>query len=324
LLKKAGDFINMKLLSFVIPCYRSESTIEKVYHEIVEVVAERREFDYEIIAINDFSPDNVLRVLKKIGATDKKFKVIDLAKNFGKHGAMMAGYAQAKGDYIVNLDDDYQCPVNELWKLIDAIEKEGYDCATAKYERKIESSWKRLGSSVNKAMVRMMLNPPTGIELENFSVFKRFIKDEVLQYHNPYPYVAGLVLQATHRIKMIPMKERNRADDNRTGFTLVKSVALLLNGLTSFSVKPLRMATIIGVLFALLGFIYGIVVIVRRLVNPMIPMGYSALMTVQLFSSGVIMMILGMIGEYLGRIYISINNMPQYVIRERLNCEEDT
>ena len=311
----------MKLLSFVIPCYRSEKTIEKVYREIVEVVAQREYYDYEIIAVNDCSPDNVLCVLKEIASRDKQFKVIDLARNFGKHGAVMAGYAQTKGDIIVNLDDDYQCPVNELWKLVDALELEGYDCASAQYEKKEEAFWKILGSKINAGMVRSMLCPPAGIELENFSVFKRFVRDEIIQYHNPYPYIAGLVLRTTHSIKMVPMKERSRADTNKTGFTLIKSFSLLMNGLTSFSVKPLRVSTLIGIIFAAIGFIYGIVVIVRRILIPDVLMGYSAIMTVLLSSSGIIMIILGMIGEYLGRIYISINSAPQYIVREKINCE---
>ncbi len=312
-----------KLLSFVIPCYRSELTIQKVYDEIVEIVAQRREYDYEIIAVNDCSPDGVLKVLKDIASKDVKFKLINLSKNFGKHSAMMAGYAFVKGDYIVNLDDDFQCPINELWKLVDPVDSGECDCATAVYARKKEASWKKLGSFVNMAMFNMMLNPPEGVSLENFTVFKRFICDEIRHYCNPYPYMAGLVLRTTHNIKMVPMEERGRADGSATGFTLGKSLSLLLNGLTSFSVKPLRVATFSGVLFALIGFIYGLVIIIRKMIYPLIPVGYSSMMAVQLFSSGVIMLILGMIGEYLGRIYISLNNAPQYVIRDTMNCEEE-
>ncbi len=310
-----------KLISFVIPCYRSEKTIEKVYEEIIETVSERPEYDYEIIAVNDCSPDNVLTVLKQIAAKDSKFKVVDLAKNFGKHSALMAGFSYVRGEYVVSLDDDYQCPVYDLWKLIDPLIEEGFDCCTASYDNKKEASWKRIGSVVNAAMVKVMLNPPEGIELENFSAFKRFVCEEITQYHNPYPYVAGLVLQTTHRIKLVPMTERNRADYNKTGFTLIKSFSLLVNGLTSFSVKPLRVATFSGILFALIGFVYGLIIVIRKLLYPGVPVGYSSMMAVQLFSSGVIMMMLGMIGEYLGRIYISLNNAPQYVVRETLNCD---
>ena len=312
------------LLSFVIPCYRSEETIEKVCAEIAETMALRPEYDYEIIAVNDSSPDAVLRVLKRMAADDPRLRVIDLAKNFGKHSAMMAGFSFVRGEYVVNLDDDCQCPVCELWKLMDAITEEDFDCATAVYAKKKEAAWKLLGSRVNAAMVNWLIEPPNGVTLENFFVIKRYVCDEILRYPNPYPYVSGLVLRATHRIKMIPMEERERGDNKATGFTFKKSFALFSNGLTAFSVKPLRIASVVGILFALIGFVYGLIVIVRRLVNPAIPMGYSSIMAVQLFTSGVIMLLLGVIGEYLGRIYISLNRSPQYVIRETINTDDDT
>ncbi len=311
------------LLSFVIPCYRSEETIAQVYQEIRDVMSERPEYDYEIIAVNDCSPDNVLSVLKELAEKDSRLKIVDLAKNFGKHSAMMAGYSFVKGEYVVNLDDDCQCPVSELWKLMDAMLDGNYDCATATYEEKKESSWKKLGSRVNLGMVNMLIEPPKGIAIENFFVVKRYVCDEILQYQNPYPYIMGLLMRATHRIVMVPMQQRERGDGKSTGFTLKKSVELFANGLTAFSVKPLRIASIVGVLFAVLGFIYGLVIVIRKLVYPDIPVGYSSMMAIQLFSSGIIMLILGLIGEYLGRIYISMNNSPQYVIRETINMNTE-
>ncbi len=310
------------LLSFVIPCYRSEDTIEKVCAEIAETMALRPEYDYEIIAVNDCSPDGVLKVLKRMAAADRRVKVVDLAKNFGKHGAMMAGLACVRGEFVVNLDDDCQCPVNELWKLMDALTQEDYDCVTAVYAEKKEEAWKRLGSRVNARMVDWLIEPPKGVTVENFFVIRRYVCDEILRYPNPYPYVSGLLMRATHRIKMIPMEERERGDGKATGFTFKKSFSLFSNGLTAFSVKPLRIAAVVGVIFALLGFAFGLFVIIRKLVHPEIMMGYSSLMAVQLFSSGVIMLILGMIGEYIGRIYISLNRSPQYVVRETINMDD--
>ncbi len=309
------------LLSFVIPCYRSEETIELVYTEIVDTMKQRSGYDYEIIAVNDCSPDHVLEVLKRLAAKDSKLKVIDFAKNFGKHSAVMAGLACVRGNLVVSLDDDYQCPVYELWKLVDAVIEDDYDCATAQYYQKKEDYWKLLGSKLNFWMVNMLIEPPKGINIENFFVMRRYVCDEILNYRNPYPYVTGLLMKATHRIKMIPMEQRERADQKATGFTLVKSLNLFLNGLTAFSVKPLRVSTIIGLVFALMGFLSTIVVIVRKIMIPEIEVGYSSMMAVNLFSTGMILLILGIIGEYLGRIYISINNSPQYVIRNTINLD---
>ncbi len=307
------------LLSLVIPCYRSEETIELVYREIVNTVKQRPEYDYEILAVNDCSPDNVLSVLKNIAAKDSKFKVVDFAKNFGKHSAIMAGLACVRGGVVVCLDDDYQCPVYELWKLVDAVVEEDYDCATAQYYEKKESAWKLFGSRVNRWMVNTLIEPPRGINIENFFVMKRYVSDEILNYKNPYPYVSGLLMKATHRIKMVSMEQRERADGKTTGFTFIKSLSLFVNGLTAFSVKPLRISTITGLLFAIIGFIFTIVVVVRKILIPEIEVGYSSLMAVILFSTGMVLLILGIIGEYLGRIYISINNSPQYVIRDTIN-----
>ncbi|MCR4691489.1 MAG: glycosyltransferase [Lachnospiraceae bacterium] len=311
----------MKKLSFVIPCYRSEQTIEKVTEEIGRVVGERPEYDYEIICVNDASPDGVWGVLKKLASANSRIKLVDFAQNMGKHAAVLAGFSYVTGDYVVNLDDDYQSPVNELWKLIDALEKDECDIATAKYTIKKESIFKKLGSNVNLLMSEIMLEKRKGLRFENFVAAKRFVCDEMIKYRNPYPYLEGLYLRVSKRVKEIPMEERDRADSNTSGFTFGKSFSLFVNGFLSFSVKPLRVATIIGFLFAAFGLAFGIFVIVRKIVNPAVKIGYSSIMAMLSLSNGLIMILLGMIGEYVGRIFICINNSPQYVVRETMNIE---
>lgn len=312
----------MRLLSFVIPCYRSELTIEPVINEIIDTVSAKGDsYDYEIIAVNDFSPDGVYDVLKRLAAKNRKIKVINLAKNMGKHAAVMAGYSIAQGELIVNLDDDFQCPVYELWKLMKPIE-EGYDVSMAKYPVKKQSAFKNFGSRINALMAEIMLEKPKDMHYENFSVMRKFVCDEMIRYKNPYPYLEGLILRTTRRIANVEVEERNRLDDRPTGFTFKKSFALLMNGFTAFSVKPLRIATLAGTVISILGFIYGIVTIVRKFMNLNYVMGYSSMMAVMLFMGGIILLVLGMIGEYVGRIYICMNASPQYVIKDMINCEE--
>lgn len=310
------------LLSFVIPCYRSEYTIGKVIEEIIDVVGEREGYDYEIIAVNDASPDHVYRVLCKLASDNHKIKIVNLAKNMGKHAAVLAGYSVVRGHFVVNLDDDYQCPINELWKLADPVFHDECDIATAQYYSKKELLWKRMGSHVNLMISEIMLKKPKGLRFENFSVIKRFVCDQVIYYKNPYPFLEGLFLQVTDRVMTVEMEDRNRADNNTTGFTFWKSFSLFLNGFISFSVKPLRVATMIGFLFSAGGFLYGIYVVIRKLVDSEIAVGYSSIMAVLLFSSGLIMLMLGLIGEYIGRIFICINNAPQYVIRNTVNIKD--
>lgn len=310
------------LISFVIPCYRSEATIEKVTDEIVETVAQRPQYDYEIICVNDGSPDNVYEVLRKLAAGNKKIKVVNLAKNMGKHAAVLAGYGFASGEYVVDLDDDYQSPTYELWKLLEPVERDECDYATAHYRVKKQAVWKNFGSNVNVLMGVMMLEKPKELRLENFSVMKRFVANEMIKYTSPYPYLEGLVLRVTRRIKMVEMEERERADNNQTGFTFKKSLSLWINGFTAFSVKPLRVSTFLGLVTAAIGFVAGVVMIIKRLMNPDMPMGYTSLAVIQLFLGGMILMCLGLVGEYIGRIYISQNKSPQYVVRNTINMAQ--
>lgn len=309
----------MAKLSFVIPCYGSENTIEQVISEIEEVMKQRPEFDYEIIAVNDHSPDNVLSVLKRLVLTHEELLVADLAQNVGKHAAVMAGYSFVTGDYVVGLDDDGQCPMSELWKLYDALGTD-YDTAMANYPIKKQSAFKNFGSKVNSWMSEILLGKPKNVKFENFGITRRYVIDEILKYKNPYPYLEGLTLRTTKRITNVVMDERERFA-GKGNFTFWRSLSLWLNGFTAFSVKPLRIASILGVLVAVIGVVTGIVLVIRKILNPDILMGYSSTMAVMLFLGGMLMMMLGLIGEYLGRIYICINDSPQYVIREVLRGE---
>jgi undecaprenyl-phosphate 4-deoxy-4-formamido-L-arabinose transferase len=309
----------MLKLSFVIPCYGSELTIESVISEIIDIVSRESHYNYEIICVNDCSPDNLLSKLKKMVRDNHNIIVVDLTKNMGKHSAMMAGYSVASGDYIVNLDDDGQCPLDKLWTLIDAL-KNGNDIAMANYPVKKQSRFKNFGSGVNALMSSILLDRPEGVYFSNFSVIKRFIAKEILRYQNPYPYMEGLFLRSTSRIANIMMDERERFA-GKGNYTFGKSFSLWLNGFTAFSVKPLRIASLVGVIISAGGFLYGLTVVIRKLINNNVPVGYASTMAALLFIGGIIMLMLGLLGEYVGRIYICINNSPQYVIRNIINQE---
>jgi len=308
-------------LSFVIPCYRSENTVTAVIEEIDKVMALRDDFTYEIIAVNDSSPDHVWDVLKGLAEEKKYIKAVDLAKNMGKHSALMAGYSLATGDIIVSLDDDGQCPVDNLWNLLEPL-SQGFDISIASYPKKTQSMLKNVGSKVNDWMACFLIEKPRDLKLSNFYAIKRFVRDEILHYRNPFPYIAGFFLKTTNKIKNVVMEERERVSGT-SGYTFSKSIKLWLNGFTAFSVRPLRLATILGLFTALIGFCLTILVIIKKISNPAMLAGYSSLMAVQLFIGGMIMMLLGLVGEYVGRIYISLNNSPQYVIREMVGLEDE-
>lgn len=310
-----------KKLSFIIPCYGSEKTVEIVIDEIDKTVAENPNYDYEIIAVNDHSPDNVWNVLRGIAEKNSKVKLINLAKNMNRPGALMAGMSLTTGDYIILMDDDGQCPMENLWNLIKPLE-DGHDVSIAKYPTYKQSKFKDFGTIVNRKMTEIVMEKPKNLSFTNFSALKRYIVDEITKYKNPYPYLTGLLLRTTSDIVNVEMEERERICGN-TNFTFKKMLNLWINGFTAFSIKPLRISTIIGFVTAVIGFLYGLFTIVRKLIVPTIAMGYSSTMAAILFIGGVIMLMLGMIGEYIGRIYISINNSPQYVIREKINFDNE-
>ena len=302
-------------LSFVIPCYRSENTIETVVQEIRDTVATRSGTDYEIVLVNDCSPDGVWQVIKRLAANDNHIKGICLAKNFGQHCALMAGYGQATGDYIISLDDDGQTPASESFKLVDKLD-EGYDVVYGYYEHSAQHLFRRFGTWVNKKMAEAIIGQPKTLRTTSFFIMRKFIVDEIVRYPHPFAYISGLVFRATKNLGNVEVQHRRRIE-GESGYTIAGLIGLWINGFTAFSVKPLRAATFIGVICALVGFVAGLYVVYQKFLNPEIPVGYTSMLATLLFVGGMIMLLLGLIGEYVGRIYISINQSPQYVVRER-------
>jgi undecaprenyl-phosphate 4-deoxy-4-formamido-L-arabinose transferase len=306
----------MKKVSFCIPCYKSEQTLTKVVDEIRSSMEELSDkYEYEIILVNDASPDGTFNVICKLADTYPNITGIDLAKNFGQHAALMAGFAHVSGDILVCLDDDGQTPANEVYKLLDKIE-EGEDVVYARYDHKKHSLFRNFGSFINEKMTEFLLGKPKELYVSSYFAAKRFIVDEMLRYDKSYPYVIGLVLRSTKRIANVNVDHRER-EIGKSGYTLGKLLGLWMNGFTAFSVKPLRIATWTGISCAILGFIYGLYTIIKKFVlGDAVAVGFSALMSSVMFIGGMILFMLGILGEYIGRMYISMNNAPQYVIRE--------
>ena len=304
----------MKLVSFVVPCYCSANTIGSVVDEIEGAMAQLPQYGYEIILVNDSSPDSTFSVLAALAEKDGRITAVDLARNFGQHGALMAGFHHCTGDIIVCLDDDGQTPADEVGKLLSKLE-EGYDVVYASYEHKQHSRFRNLGSKFNGLMTEIMLGKPKGLTLTSYFVMRRFVLNDILRYNNCYPYIDGLVLRSSSRYATVPVNHRQR-QQGESGYTFGKLIALWMNGFTSFSVKPLRLATYAGALTAFLGFIYALVIIIKHFVDSSIPEGWSSTMALQLVLGGIILVVLGLIGEYIGRIYMCINASPQFVERQ--------
>ena len=312
-----------KMISFVIPCYRSQATLPSVIREIQETMEGLSQYTYEVVLVNDCSPDNTFDSIRELCRENKNITGINLAKNFGQHSALMAGFHQVKGDIIVCLDDDGQTPADEVGKLLKGIEK-GADVVYAQYAHKHHSGFRNWGSHVNELMTRIMLGKPKDLYVSSYFAARRFVVDEMIKYEYPYPYVIGLVLRTTKNIVNVEVNHRDRMEGT-SGYTLGKLLGLWFNGFTAFSVKPLRIATVTGAGCAFLGFAYGIYTIIKKIfINPPgLVTGFSALMSVLVFMGGMLMLMLGLVGEYMGRMYISMNRSPQYVVREIVNCETE-
>lgn len=309
----------MRKISFVIPCYHSEHMLGSVVDEIVSTVKELAKYEYEIILVNDCSPDGTFEVIRSLAGKNSHIIGVNLARNFGQHAALMAGFHQATGDIIVCLDDDGQTPAREVGKLLDKIER-GYDVVYASYESKQHSWFRNWGSWVNSKMTEIMLEKPENLMITSYFAARRFVIDEMMRYENCYPYVMGLVLRTTKNICNVPVKHRQRQEGS-SGYTLSKLLSLWLNGFTSFSVKPLRMATYFGVFSSLCGLLYLIYIIVLYFSVHSAPLGWSSTTAIILLMGGVILVVLGLIGEYVGRIFMCTNMAPQFVVREVVKCE---
>lgn len=304
----------MKKMSFVIPCYRSQNTIASVVDEVRETADKLQIKDYEIILVNDWSPDGVWSEIKRLSLDDKHVKGICLARNFGQHAALMAGYAAATGEFIVSLDDDGQTPIDELPKLLDKFD-EGFDVVYAYYEDIQQKFYRKLGTKIADKMTEVLIGMPKGNRGSSFYVMKSFVKDEILRYSNAYPYLAGLVYRTTKNVACVQAKHRSRME-GESGYSLSALIHLWFNGFSAFSSKPLEISAYLGGFISGAGFIYAIVIIIKRLFGASSVAGWSTLACLILIIGGMILLTLGLIGEYVGRIYISINSAPQYVIRE--------
>ncbi len=312
------------LLSFVIPCYRSAKTLEKVVADIESQINAHPDYSSEIILVNDGSPDNTFEVIESLTKKYNNVVGIDIAKNQGQQNALMAGFRASRGDIILASDDDGQTPVEISFQLIDKLIKEDYDVVCAKYgDRGKRTLFRRLGTWADRKMVKVFLEKPDDISTSVFFAARRFVIDEITRYENPYPYWTGLLLRTTHNIGNVEVTQKDRLAGS-SGYNLRKLLGLWINGCTTFSIKPLRFATLTGMIIALIGFVTIIVIAVQKFVNPNMMSGWTSMIATMLLIGGLIMMMLGVIGEYIGRIYLSLNGSPQYVIRRIIDNRQES
>lgn len=316
---KEAETINMgsKLyspkISIVIPVYNAEQTITNLVEELVANLSVL--CPLEIVLVNDHSRDSSEEVCI---ALFRKYPTIvrffSLAKNVGEHNAVMAGLNNISGDYAVIMDDDFQNPIQEVRRLIEFATQTEYDVVYTYYEKKEHSLFRNLGSLFNDRVANIMLGKPKYLYLSSFKIIKKTLVDEIIKYDLPFPYIDGLILRSTENIGKFKVKHDARKT-GKSGYTLSKLISLWLNMFINFSILPLRLATILGFVFAGLGFILGILAIVERITNPDLPQGYTFLFVFIAVISGVQLISVGILGEYIGRFFLSHNKQPQYIIK---------
>ncbi|MBN2189427.1 MAG: glycosyltransferase family 2 protein [Chitinispirillaceae bacterium] len=305
---------NFARLSIVIPVYRGATSIGRLVDLLVDSLHDR--YTLEIVLINDCSPDNSEEIC--VGLFRKYPRVVrfySLAKNVGEHNAVMAGLNKSTGDWVVIMDDDFQNPVSEVVKLVSFASEHSYDVVYTEYEKKRHPLFRNLGSWINDRVANIMLRKPKHLYLSSFKAINRFLVNEIIKYTLPHIYLDGLILRTTSNIGKCTVEHRARAQ-GRSGYTLKKLFSLWLNMFTNFSILPLRAATWLGFSFAALGVFLGVEMIFEKILNPQLPVGYAFLVfLVTVFASAQLVAI-GMVGEYLGRIFIYENKAPQYTIRK--------
>lgn len=303
--------------SIVIPCYNSSHTIRAVVEETAAEMKRLRRTPFEFILIDDYSPDGnaTLTELRKLADEYDYVKIIQLAKNAGQHNATMAGLNYAEGDVIISMDDDGQTHCSQLEKLFSRFD-EGYDIVFGYYEDKKHSGFRNFGSWVNYQTVRILIGKPKEMKTSSFWIIRRYVRDYIIEYKSQFTHLQGLFLRTVspEKISSVPVEHFERAY-GKSNYTLKKLIALWSN-IMGFSTVPLKFAQRTGALLSILGVIGAIVVFIRKLIRPTIAVGWSSLMVALFFFSGMIIFFLGIIGEYIGRLFLSTSNSPQFVVKE--------
>jgi glycosyltransferase involved in cell wall biosynthesis len=301
------------LISVVIPVYNGARTIGPLVERLLAALSGS---PLQIVLVDDGSvdaSDEVCRALS--GRHAGMVTYVKLGRNFGEHNAVMAGLWHARGDYAVIMDDDFQNPPEEVGRLIDHARRHGYDIVYTHSPVKHHHWLRNLSSRLNDRVANFMLNKPRHLYLSSFKCLSRFLVGQILKYRGPYPYIDGLALRCTRNIGIIEVRHAPRRE-GRSNYTPRKLLRLWLNMFVNFSVMPLRVSTVVGLASSVLGLALGVEVLVERLVRPGVPVGWASVLVPIVLFSGVQLVMLGLLGEYLGRLFLTENQTPQFVVRE--------
>ena len=302
-------------LSIVIPVYNSEKILNNLLQEIENEINFVKNF--ELILVNDNSSDKSWIEIKKLKEKHNFLVGLNLIQNFSQHNAIMAGLNIAKGNYIIMMDDDLQHSPSECKNIYNCMKDDSYDACYANFNNRYHKKWKVIGSKFNNFIANLLIRKPHELYLSPFKGISKLVKDEIIKYDGPYPYVDGLILSVTKKIGMINVDHQQRFE-GEGNYTFIKSISLWTKMATGFSVLPLRMSTYLGVIISFITFILSVYFIIAKLFYNQAPDGWTTIVVVVLFLGGIQLLTLGIIGEYIGRIYLKLNGKNQYIIKEKI------
>jgi undecaprenyl-phosphate 4-deoxy-4-formamido-L-arabinose transferase len=300
-------------LSLVIPVYNGSRTIGTLVEHTPKIFGS---ISFEIVLVNDGSEDESETVCIQLAEKfPQNVTFVHLSRNFGEHSAVLAGFTEARGRYVAVLDDDGQNPPEEVVRMLDELKRRNYDVVYGHYIEKKHSWFRNLGSRFNDRIATLMLHKPKDLYLSSFKVMNRFLVNEITKYRGPYPYTDGLIYRVTRNIGQIPVEHRASLS-GPSRYTFRRLVRLWLNMFLNFSIKPLRISVYVGLLASCLSIVALIAILIDKLwITPDLTVGIPTVLGSVVFFSGIQLMILGLVGEYLGRLYLDHTGTPQFVVR---------
>lgn len=304
------------LLSVVIPVYNGADSIERLVHALKEGLDPGGPF--EVVLVNDGSRDQSDAACRRLYAAQVvPTTYVNLTRNNGEHNAVMAGLAHARGEWMVTIDDDFQNPPSEVAKLVNFAQASGHDVVYSIYKTRKHAFWRVWGSRFANGVAGMLMDKPRGFYLSSFRCMRRWVAQEAIRYTGPYPYIDGLILQVTQKLGQLEVEHSARAT-GRSNYTFRRLVRLWLHLAVNFSIMPLRASTLLGLFMSALGFLFFLYIIGDYLLHGAPVEGWASLMSAVALFSGAQLVMLGLIGEYVGRIHLTANGKPQYVVRDSL------
>ena len=306
-------------ISVVIPVYNSEDCLDELAKRLTDVLDNSGK-TYEIVLVNDCSPDNSWAKITELCEIYDRVKGINLRRNFGQDSAIMAGLNYSSGESVIIMDDDLQHDPADIPSLLIGLEK-GHDVCYARFNSKKQSWFKNFGSWFNDKAANIVIKKPKEVYLSPYKAIKREVVDEIVKYDGPYPYIDGLLFRVTRNITQVTVEhhERYAGEGN---YNLIKSIRVWSRLATNFSVTPLRIANFLGFMSSGVGFILALFFIIRHFVDGKTPLGWASTIVTVLFLGGIQLVSIGIIGEYVGRLFLHHSKEPQFVVNEIIDTKE--